>query len=300
MPNIAAHQSAQTTKLLYIGDSSAGKTGSLASLAAAGYKLRILDLDNGLDILKNYVTDTASPYVKQNPKCAENVQFMTLTDPKKNIGGNLFTMKPTVWSRTISMLHHWKELGPDGKEVLVDYGPITSWDTQTILVIDSLSALSTAALNFDAQMNAMLGRMPAQNEGRRAVGRAQNLLRSLLEMLADESVRCNVIVTSHITLVTEQGLGPQNEEAKGEPFKGYPSAIGRALSPHIPRYFNSVLEASVTGNRHVINTKTRGTVLCKSTAPLRVKDSYDLATGLAEYFTAVRSAAQKEEKCYKS
>ena len=36
MAKLAAHQSAVTTKMLFIGDSGAGKTGALASLAGAG------------------------------------------------------------------------------------------------------------------------------------------------------------------------------------------------------------------------------------------------------------------------
>ncbi len=290
MPAIADHQSNKSTKMLYLADSGAGKTGSLASLPCDGYNLRIADLDNGIDILKNYMTDPKSPYVEKSPDCASRVRYVTLTDPKKNIGGQLFTMKPTVWTRLMMLLQHWKEFDEDGKTVLHDLGPVTSWGEKDILVIDSLSSTSTAAQNFDLQMNALLGKTLTQNEGRRAVGRAQNMLRSLLELLADDSIKCNVIVTAHISLVTETGLSPQNEEAKGESFKGYPSAIGRALSPHIPRYFNSMLSAdAVAPNRHRIFTKTRGVTLAKNTAPMRVKDDYDLAWGLAEYFRAVRA-----------
>ena len=36
------------TKCILLGDSGTGKTGALASLVKAGYKLRVLDLDNKL------------------------------------------------------------------------------------------------------------------------------------------------------------------------------------------------------------------------------------------------------------
>ena len=55
MPKGSAHTSAIITKMLLIGASGSGKTGALASLAAAGYKLRILDYDNGLDFLMRYM-----------------------------------------------------------------------------------------------------------------------------------------------------------------------------------------------------------------------------------------------------
>ena len=50
MASIKNHTSVDVTKLLLVGDSGSGKTASLATLANAGYKLRILDYDNGLDL----------------------------------------------------------------------------------------------------------------------------------------------------------------------------------------------------------------------------------------------------------
>ena len=292
MPRITSHQSSHTTKLLLIGDSGTGKTGALASLAAAGYKLRILDLDNGLDIVKNYATDPNSPYVKQNPKIAENISYQTFTDTSSNVNGRLIYRKATVWQNTIKALDSWKDEDDD-------FGPLTSWTEKDVLVIDSLSMLSNAALNFHLAMNAALGSVRTQNEGRRDIGVTQNLIRDLLSKLYDDAVKCNVIVISHITMVSDVGAAPkvENGELQGSLTMGYPSAIGRALSPHIPRYFNSMLVARTigagSGTRHKLCTTSQmvggQTILAKTSAPLKVKPEYDLSTGLAEYFAAVRS-----------
>ena len=51
MPKGSEHKSRKYVKLLYLGDSGTGKTGSLVSLVQAGYKLRVIDLDDGLDAL---------------------------------------------------------------------------------------------------------------------------------------------------------------------------------------------------------------------------------------------------------
>src|SRR5262252_9685406 len=51
MPGLEDHQSNDFVKMLLIGDAQAGKTGSLVSLVKAGYRLRILDFDNKLDVL---------------------------------------------------------------------------------------------------------------------------------------------------------------------------------------------------------------------------------------------------------
>ena len=56
MASIKNHQSTDVTKLLLVGDSGSGKTASLAQLANAGYNLRILDYDDGLAILPEFLT----------------------------------------------------------------------------------------------------------------------------------------------------------------------------------------------------------------------------------------------------
>lgn len=44
-------------QLLLIGDSGTGKTGALASLARDGYRLFIIDLENGSKILRDLCPD---------------------------------------------------------------------------------------------------------------------------------------------------------------------------------------------------------------------------------------------------
>lgn len=295
MPSILSHPARRTTKTLFIGDSGTGKTGALASLATSGQKLRIIDLDNGLDILKNLLTDPASTYAKQLSSAkidlSEAIQYVTLTETMRETQGRLIPAKATVWDRTVKLLSHWK----DGE---IDLGPVTSWGPDTTLVIDSLTMLSTAALNFIQAMNGHLGayqtaagRAGASNENRREIGMAQGLIESLLQMLYDDAVKCNVIVMSHIVYVDESG-GVPTLPGENAVLRGYPSALGRALSPKIPRYFNNVIQAKTTGSgsatRHRIYTMPQGAVDLKSSAPTRVKAEYPLETGLAEFFTAVR------------
>src|SRR6185369_4873204 len=110
MPSLSSHHSSETTKLLFIGDSSSGKTGALASLAAAGYKLRILDFDNGIDVLKHWLTHPNSSYLKTNPSCLDNVHYVTLTDPMKAAAnGKLYYTKAQAWARAMNLLYEWKD-----------------------------------------------------------------------------------------------------------------------------------------------------------------------------------------------
>jgi predicted GTPase len=49
MPTFENFTEAQSIKMLYMGNTGAGKTGSICALAAAGYNVRVLDLDKGVE-----------------------------------------------------------------------------------------------------------------------------------------------------------------------------------------------------------------------------------------------------------
>lgn len=272
MPALTQHQSSGTTKLLLVGDSGAGKTGALASLAAAGYNLRVIDVDNGLDVLRNLLTDAKSPYPKDS---VERVKYETITDKMSKVGGNLQPQKATVWPRVIGLLTNWVDSATG--EVL---GPISSWTEKDILVIDSLTMLSDAALNFILGMNSRLGQRAQLQDW----GAAQDLIEGLLQMLYDEGVKCNIIVLAHITYIGGEDNGLQ---------RGYPNTLGKKLPPKVGRYFNSMLGVKSTGQgtnlKRKILTSTSGVLDLKNTAPLKVLPEYPIETGLADYFKAVRS-----------
>jgi hypothetical protein len=265
MADLSSHQSGATTKLLLIGDSGSGKTGALASLAQAGYNLRIADLDNGLDVLANLLRDPASKYGKD---AIGRVKFETVTDPMRNIGGKLVPKAATVWQRTIKLLEAWPDLGG-----------ITTWGQGDVLVLDSLTFLSTAALNFVLAMNNRLGQKPHQSDWYTG----QQMIEGLLQMLYDDAVKCNVIITSHISYIGEEN-GPQT---------GYPNTLGKALPPKVGRYFNTVLLTKTIGQgasaKRQLITSSIGSVELKNSAPNRVEKAYPLESGLADYFRAVRS-----------
>jgi len=276
MPPLGSHQSAKFTKLLLIGDSGAGKTGALASLAAAGYALRVIDMDNGLDVLKNLLGDAKSRY---GSEALGRVHFRTITDPMRSVNGKLIPRSAKAWETALKMIEKWTWTDPETGEI-EDLGPACEWGERAVLVLDSLTMLSTAAMNFVLSMNARLGGTPQLQDW--YVG--QQLVEALLQELYDESMRCNVIVMSHVAF-----LGPEGQE------RGYPNTLGKALPPKVGRYFNSTLMVQSSGSgenvKRRIWTATRGAVELKNTAPGRVKGEYPLETGLADYFRDVRGEA---------
>lgn len=268
MPSLEKHNSSIITKMILVGDPGSGKTGSLAALAHAGYELRILDLDNGIDVLKNLLMDPKSPYDKDAYK---RVKYVTLTEKPGNLT-RISTMavpqSATVWNRMARVLNDWKF--PDE-----ELGSITTWDHNTVLVIDSMTLAGIAAYNFAAVQNS-----GTKVDPRMVYFHAQNYLEYLVQCLYSEDVKCNVIVTSHISFV--------GGDDGAQLLHGYPTTIGRALSAKIGRYFNSILMIKTEGKSRRLYTAPTSRVELKNTAPLRVKEHYDIAHGLAEYFKDVQ------------
>ena len=273
-------------KLLHMGESGSGKTCALASLLDAGYFVRVLDLDNGVDALKNLITD---PKTKYKPNSIERLDYITLTEPMRFANGRIIPAKASVWSKSMGMLDNWKNENPQFGTIC-NHGPVSKWDERHVLCIDTLGNLATGALNFHLQMNGALGAVRTQNEGRRDIGVAQQYITTLVQYLYDVSLRCNVIINTHITYVKQDGTGDLTP-GENAPTQGFPSTIGRALSPRVPGFFNTVLMSKVVGSgqgsRRRIYTISQGNVNLKNTAPLRVAPEYDQTTGLAEIFRTV-------------
>ena len=268
MPSLSSHQSNEFTKMLIEGDSGSGKTGALTSLVAAGYKLRILDWDNGLEPLKQFV-------LRECPEMVDNVEFVSLRDTRKAGPEGPMVTAPKAFMKGIKLLDRWKYTDDTGTEV--DLGVPAEWGPDCILVIDSLTFMSDAAFDFREPL------APKSRDGKydmRAVyGDAQGAIEGVLALLTSESFRTNVIVISHIKYV---------ENPDGTK-KGYPTAVGSALSPVIPRYFNSVaLCQTSAGGKRTIQTEATAMIDLKNPKPFAMAKSYPIETGLADFFAVLR------------
>lgn len=260
MPSLDAHQSSEFTKLLLIGDSGSGKTGSLASLVCAGYKLRILDMDNGLDSLAKAVR-------RQCPSMMDNVRFETLRDKYKSSPmGAVVDGVPRAFIEAIKLLDNWDGAKPS------ELGP------EYIVVIDSLTFLSDAAFAWRDPLT------PRSRDGkydpRMTYKDAQDAIENVLALLSSKEFRANVIVISHVRYV---------ENPDGTK-KGYPTAVGSALSTTIPRYFNSVaLCQTNAGGKRTIQTAATAMIDLKNPAAFTMAPSFPIETGLADFFKTLRS-----------
>lgn len=261
MPKASDKTSSAFIKLLFIGASGAGKTGALTSLAEAGYKLRIIDLDSGLEALFNLIEH-------KDPKLLESVEYETFRDRvKMTAQGPRLKGAPKAYANTLAALEKWPEDGSDPAE----------WGEDYVLVIDSLTNVGRAAFQWAKAVN------PTTKDPRQWYSAAQGLVEDLIANLTDEEFKCNVIVISHVELFE----GPDGLR------KGYTSAIGKALGPKLPRFFNTLLlsETKGSGSKVQRKIKTVPTALIdvKNPAPWKIDDEYDVADGLAKIFAKLKN-----------
>lgn len=261
MPSLAEHHSSTTVKAILIGDSGTGKTGSLVSLLAEGYKLRIIDLDNGLDSLVQWGKRVC-------PDKLANTEFETVRDNYKSSPmGPIISGTPKAFVRSLQLMDKWTD------------GTVPAeWDTQTIFVIDSLTALGKAAFDWAKGMN------PSAKDPRQWYFSAQQAIENVIAALTSETFKPNVLLISHVSY----------KEMPDGTTKGYANSIGSALGPTIPKYFNTMLMAESMGSganvKRTIKTVPTGVVDLKTPIPFKLPTALPLDTGMAEIFKQLKSS----------
>jgi hypothetical protein len=263
MTSLAQHHSNNLVKLLLIGDAKSGKTGSLVSLIKAGYKLRILDMDNLLDILK-YLA------LRECPDNLDNVEFLTLRDKRKATSeGSVIDGPCRAFPDAVKMLDRWKYKDENGEQV--DLGTPAEWGPDCILVIDSFSRLCDAAYDWRFSLN-------PKNDGRAIYGDAQDAVESLLAGLTSKSFATNLIVIAHVQYMDQ----PDGTK------KGFPQGVGQKLSPKIPQYFPSVVLYTNKNGKRTMRTTSTMLVDLANPAPFLMEPEYPAETGLAQFFGVLR------------
>lgn len=253
-------KTAPSIAMLLVGDPGAGKTGALASLANAGFELRIIDFDNNLAPLISYV-DPDKQHLVSAHSLAERVKFDPKT-MKAKIGAN-----PKAFSRAMQALDNWNfDDTTLPKLSAEDAGP------GVIYILDSLSLMSKTALNWCMAQEGRLGGQP-QIQDWGAGGRWVN---SFIEALVSEYVGAHVIVITHLTAIEhESGLS-----------KFFPKALSKGTDTEVAKYFDRMLllESSGSGDNVKRVIRTKATTMFPTKDPSDFKDKTSIKTGLAEYF----------------
>ncbi len=273
MSTLDLHEPCTQIKMLNVADSGTGKTGAIASLVKAGYSVRFQDFDNGLAVLRSLLTE-----VEQ-----KRVHVETLQDPiMPGLTGPKFTGEPKAFTRACQLLSGWKSGD-------VDLGPIKSWTTNDILVIDSFTFLNSAVLRFIQKLNGRLGEHPSQHE----YGLAMDRVTSFLNLISSSAaVPCHVIINCHMKFLHEPGESREFKavgqgEIEVTPMKCYPYALGKALPPQVQSFFNTVITMSTIGATHWIHPESTQQISCKNPVPKLLKSRLPIETGMAEIFEKI-------------
>ena len=273
MPSLANHQSTQYTKLLLLGDAKSGKTTSLESLVADGWILRILDMDNLLDGLRDKV-------LRDCPDRIDNVEFRTLRDKyKSGPTGPMIDGPAVAFVNAMKMLDRWKYDE-------TDLGRPSEWGPKVILVIDSLSRLCDAA--YDYHLSITRPGKSGEIDGRAVYGGAQDAVEMVLANLTSVNFQTNVIVICH---------GVYMELPDG--VKIFPQGVGQKLSPKIPQYFPVYVRYRNTNNKRTIQIESDKTIdLAMPKLGAFAEKQLPIETGLATIFKTLRGepAAPTEKK----
>jgi hypothetical protein len=251
MPSLADHPASSVVKMLVVGDSGAGKTGALAALADSGYRLRILDFENGLDPLIGHLKKASSDI---------DVKYETLKDEFNIVGSSIMIKKAPAFQRAMALMNKWDD----------EDGPVQTWGEDTVLVIDALSSMGRSSLNMVLQANAHLAKPPEIQHWGAAMDNIEKLLGNITN---PKLVPCHLVVLTHITYQEQEGQGA---------VKALPEALGSKLNPKVGRYFNNLISLSLSGSERSFKTKRDGLVACKTSRP--IKDKYPIETGLADIF----------------
>lgn len=266
MGKLSNHQSNEFTKCLIIGDSKAGKTGLLTSLVKEGYKLRILDYDNGLDVLKNFV-------LRECPDKIDNVDFRTIRDEKEmGVKGPKIKGQAHAYADGLKMMAHWKY--KDGNDE-IDLGVPATWGPDTIFVLDSLSRFSDAAFDWADGIN-------NNPDPRSTFYMAQNATIDALDLLTSDNFKCNVIVICHIRYIDL----PDGSK------KGFPQSVGTAVCVEIPQFFNTFVMVMNNKGKRTLQTTSTPLIDLANPKPFEMAASYPIETGLADCFKVLRTPPQ--------
>src|SRR6056297_684202 len=112
MPSLSDTTEDRFVKMMLIGDSGAGKTGSLASLARAGYHLHVLDMDGGIDPLRHQLSG--------DREALSRVSYVSYRDRYKTTSQGTEVVRPArAYLDATKTLDKW----PDDESIPAKWGP---------------------------------------------------------------------------------------------------------------------------------------------------------------------------------
>ncbi len=220
--------------VLLMGPSGTGKTYSLHTLLDTGMNVFCLFLEPGLETLIGSFSDKGKPI-------PENLHWHYL-QPKSHGFGDLLKSADSIGKFDLAGLARLKDINRSKNNQMTEvfkilndfpdqrtgknFGPVDSWENNSVLVIDSLSALNRIAMEM------VIGTKPVKDMS--DWGIAQGMVMSVLQKLT-AGCNCHLVIIAHVEREVDLLLGG---------VKLMVSALGKAITGQIPQYFSDVILAT--------------------------------------------------------
>lgn len=244
-----------------MGGPGSGKTYSLSTLIASGLELFVIGTETRFkeslsDAIKARGLDASRLHtrlIQPLPGSFESLIYSadlvnTLSfDSLTKVGQDPGKPKYRQWISLLQCLSNFRD--DSGAE----YGPVDSWCSDRALAIDSLSGLNLMAMDL------VVGTKPVKAPGEWQI--AMEALERLLNMLTS-SVKCLFVLTAHLEREVDEISGGHTIQA---------GALGRKLSPKIPRFFSEVIHTRREGTGYFWSTTSANFELKRRVLPLSDK-----------------------------
>jgi hypothetical protein len=252
---------ARPPRILICGEPAAGKTGALAQLANAGYRLMIHDFDNNSRVIGSYLKPGAGE-VYVNP-------YVVAKSTTANIFGDSSTATRDAHAAMLhfgQMLRHWKT-------PTEDLGPSADMTSKDVIVVDSgtfLGELLLLASNEDNEV---------KRDKRSLYNVAGNYYGAILDRLTGPKIGAAVILLTHI-----MQTGDKDEQGKiiGKS-RDIPVGVGEKFSKKMQTYFSDIwhLEVGRDGKRSFKTAATdKASLRTSATNLIKPVEDFDLASML--------------------
>jgi hypothetical protein len=266
---------------LMVGGTGCGKTYSLGTLVEMGLNVRVLFTEPGMETISQYWQDRKKelpPNVHWHYVAPAGPDWADMIDSANKINkldlktlsgmGDINKGKYREFIEILTALSNFKS-DRDGSVL----GPVDSWGTDTVLVVDSLSGLNVAAMNM------VTGSKPVK-----AIadwGMAMDNLERLITKLCTDT-RCHFILTAHLERESDEITGGTQLMA---------STLGKKLGPKLPRFFSDVIQAVREGDKFYwttastnVDLKARNLPIASKLAPdfLQIMESWKKNGGVIE------------------
>lgn len=249
-------------RILICGKPASGKTGAIAQLANAGYRVLLFDLDQNARVIGSYLKPGhADVFI-------ETFTVAKITNTNLFAGQTKTATQDAVkeMRRFCKLLEHWQT-------PTEDLGPSSKLTAKDVIVIDSgtfLGDLLLLAAHEDPD---------TKRDMRSLYQVAGKYYSAILDYVCGNKVGASVIVLTHITQTgdkNDQGQIVANAE-------DIPVAVGEKMSKKMPTYFSDIwhLEVGRTGERS-FKTAATSKMGLRTSAPDKIKavEPFDLASML--------------------